>query len=83
MLALVETPARWPAQVDQFITALGDPADDHSGPTGENRARLPAELADVADRTRLRRLLLSWPWELSTDGAQWLASAGIRYTSVG
>jgi hypothetical protein len=35
----------------------------------------------VADRARLRRLLLSRPWELSTDAAQWLADAGIRYVT--
>ena len=69
----------WPARVEQFMEALGNPADDHWGPGGEYRARLPAEPAEVADRTRLRRLLLSRPWELSTDTAQWLVRAGIRY----
>jgi GTPase SAR1 family protein len=54
-------------------------ADDHWGPGGEYRARLPAEPAEVADRTRLRRLLLSRPWELSTDTAQWLVRADIRH----
>ena len=51
------------------MKALDNPADDHWGPSGEYRARLPAEPADVADRTRLRRLLLSRPWQLSTDTA--------------
>lgn len=78
MLALVGTPAL-AGRVEQFMEALGNPADDHWGPGGEYRARLPAEPAEVADRTRLRRLLLSRPWELSTDTAQWLVRAGIRY----
>jgi hypothetical protein len=73
----------WPAQVGEFMKVLGDPAGDHWGPGGEYRAGLPAEPADVADRARLRRLLLSRPWELSTDGAQWVADAGIRYITGG
>jgi hypothetical protein len=43
---------------------------------------LSAEPADVADRARLRRLLLSRPWELGADAAQWLVNAGIRYVRV-
>jgi hypothetical protein len=70
---------RWAARVDQFMKVLGNPADDHWGPGSEYRAGLPAEPADVADRARLRRLLLSRPWELSTDAAQWVADADIRY----
>ena len=73
----------WPAQVDQFVKVLDDPADDHWGTGSEYRANLSAEPADVADRARLRRLLLSRPWELSADAAQWLVSAGIRYPRVG
>ena len=69
----------WPALADQFVTALGDPADDRRGPGGKHGARLPAEPPDVADRARLRRLLLARPWELSADAAQWVADAGIRY----
>ena len=61
------------------MKALGNPADDHWGPGGKYRAELPAEPADVADCARLRWLLLSRPWELSTDSADWLADAGIRY----
>ncbi len=71
---------RWPAQVDQFVKTLDNPADDRWGPGGKYRARLPAEPPDVADRARLRRLLLSRPWELSTDAAQWLTDLGIRYS---
>lgn len=70
---------QWPARVGQFMKVLGDPADEHWGPGGKYRARLPAEPAEIADRTRLRRLLLSRPWELSAGSAQWLVAAGIRY----
>jgi hypothetical protein len=73
----------WPALVDQVMTALDNPASDYWGPGGEYRARLPAEPPDLADRARLRRLLLSRPWELSTDAAQWLADSGIRYSTGG
>jgi hypothetical protein len=65
--------------VDQVVKALSNPADDRWGPSGEYRARLTAEPPDVADRARLRRLLLSRPWELTGDAAQWLTDAGIRY----
>ena len=51
----------WPVQVDQFMKALGNPADDHWGPVGEHRTRLPAEPDDVADRARLRRLRCRGP----------------------
>jgi hypothetical protein len=71
----------WPALAGQFVTALDNPADNHWGPGGKYRARLPAEPPDVADRARLRRLLLARPWELSADAAQWLADAGIRYST--
>lgn len=33
-------------------------------------AELPAEPTDIADRARLRRLLLLQPWKLSPDAAQ-------------
>jgi hypothetical protein len=69
----------WAAQVNRFMKALGDPADDHWGPGGKHQAALPAEPADVADRARLRRLLASRPWELNADSAAWLVHAGIGY----
>lgn len=72
----------WPIRVDRFMQALDNPADDHWGSGCEHRAGLPAEPPDVGDRTRLRRLLLSSPWDLSTDAAQWLVLAGIRYATV-
>jgi hypothetical protein len=73
---------RWPTLVEAFMTALDDPADDHWGTGGELRTGLPAEPAAVADRKGLRRLLLSHPWELSTESAQWLVRAGIGHTPV-
>jgi hypothetical protein len=61
------------------MKALGNPADDRWGPGGKYKTELSAEPVDVADRARLRRLLLSRPWELSTDAAQWLVHADIRH----
>jgi hypothetical protein len=72
----------WAVQVDRFMRALDDPADEHWGVGGEHRIRLSAEPLEVGDRARLRRLLLSRPWDLSTDTAQWLVRAGIRYVTV-
>jgi hypothetical protein len=73
---------QWPIRVDRFIKALDNPADNHWGPRGEHRAGLSVGPPEVGDRTRLRRLLLSRPWDLSTDAAQWLVHAGIRYVTV-
>ena len=72
----------WPSRVDRFMKALDNPADDHWGRAGEHRAVLSAEPPDAGDHTRLRRLLLSRPWDLSTDAAQWLVRAGIRYVTI-
>jgi hypothetical protein len=72
----------WPNRVERFMRALDNTADEHWGLHAEFRARLSAEPAGVADRARLRRLLLARPWELSTDTAQWLVRAGIRYAGA-
>jgi len=72
----------WPIGVERFMKALDNPADDHWGPRGEHRTALSAAPPDVGDRAYLRRLLLSRPWDLSTDAAQWLVRAGIRYVTV-
>lgn len=72
----------WPIRVDRFMKALDNPADDHWGPRGEHRTALSAAPPDVGDRAYLRRLLLSRPWDLSTDAAQWLVRAGICYVTV-
>jgi hypothetical protein len=69
----------WPTRVERFIRALDNAADEHWGPHAEFRARLSAEPGGLADRARLRRVPLARPWELSTDTAQWLVRAGIRY----
>lgn len=68
---------RWPAQVQRFTEALDDPADKHWTLGGKHRPS--AEPAEIADRPRLRRLLLARPWELSTDSAEWIIDAGIKY----
>lgn len=69
----------WPVTVDRFIGALDNPLDRHWGEDGEYRCRLPPEPADVADRRRLRRTLLSAPWRLSPDAAEWVAAANLGY----
>jgi hypothetical protein len=70
---------RWPDLVERFLCALDDPSDDHWGTDGEFRTQLPSELPELADRKLLRRILLSRPWELGTDTAQWLIREGIGY----
>ena len=45
----------------------------------EQHAPIRPRVSVVADRKLLRRILLSRPWELSTDTAQWLIRAGIGY----
>jgi len=70
---------RWPDLVDRLLIVLDDPADEHWGQGGELRRRLPAEPPVVADRKLLRRVLRSCPWDLSSEAAGWLVSAGIGY----
>ena len=66
MLALVGAPALADPS-GSVHEGLDNPADDHWGPRGEHRADVSAEPPDVGDRARLRRLLLSRPWDLSAD----------------
>jgi hypothetical protein len=61
------------------MVVLDDPADEHWGQGGEFRKRLSAEPPVVADRKLLRRVLRSRPWDLSSESAGWLVSAGIGY----
>lgn len=70
---------RWPDLVDKLLLALDDPADGHWGQEGESRRRLLPEPPDVADRKLLRQVLRSRPWDLSSESAAWLVSAGIGY----
>lgn len=70
---------RWPDLVDRLVLALDDPADTHWGQDGKRRMRLPPEPPIMADRKQLRRVLLSAPWNLSSESAAWLISAGIGY----
>jgi len=70
---------RWPDLVDRLLIALDDPADDHWGQDGEFRKRLPPEPFMVADRKLLRRVLRSRPWDLTSESAVWLVSAGIGH----
>ena len=70
---------RWPDLVDRLLLALDDPADKHWGQGGEFRKRLPPEPAVVADRKLLRQVLRSRPWDLTSESATWLVTAGIGY----
>ena len=70
---------RWPDLVDGLLLALEDPADEHWGQGGELRKRLPREPPVVADRKLLRQLLRSRPWDLTSESATWLVTAGIGY----
>jgi hypothetical protein len=70
---------RWPDLVDRLMRALDDPADDHWGQDGEFKKRLLPEPPTMADRKMLRQVLRSRPWDLSSESAAWLVSAGIGY----
>ncbi len=69
----------WPALVTRFLTALDDPGDDHWGQDGELRSRLRPEPARVQDRDALSRTLLRQPWDLDSNSAAWIVSAGIGH----
>ena len=63
----------------RFLTALGNPGDDHWGQYGELRNRLRPEPERVQDRDALTRTLLRRPWDLDSNSAEWIVSAGIGY----
>ncbi|MGH3189734.1 MAG: hypothetical protein ACRDOL_21220 [Streptosporangiaceae bacterium] len=65
--------------MDRLLLALNDPADKHWGPDGEFRERLPPEPSVVTDRKLLRQVLRSRPWDLNSESAAWLITAGIGY----
>ena len=70
---------RWPGLVDRLLLALDDPADGHWGQDGELRKCLPPEPSMVVDRKLLRQVLRSRPWNLTSESAAWLVSAGIGH----
>jgi hypothetical protein len=70
---------KWPALVAEFTAALDDPAHAYWGTGPVRHAALPPEPAGIADREHLRAVLLQHPWELDTDSAQWLTTAGLRH----
>ena len=69
----------WPPLVARFVTALDNPGDDHWGRDGELRNRLRPEPERVQDRDALTRTLLRRPWDLDSNSAEWIVSAGIGY----
>lgn len=69
----------WPRIVDRFLEVLDQPGHEHWGSHGELHARLPAEPPQVADRGDLAHILRERPWQLDTDAADWVISAGIGF----
>jgi hypothetical protein len=69
----------WPDLVTRFVRILDQPENEHWGQHGERRAGLPPELPQIADRRILDRTLRERPWELDTDSAEWVVSAGIGF----
>jgi hypothetical protein len=65
--------------VTRFVRILDQPENEHWGQHGERRAGLPPELPQIADRRILDRTLRERPWELDTDSAEWVVSAGIGF----
>jgi hypothetical protein len=65
--------------VTRFVQILDQPDHQHWGAGGERRVRLPPAPAQVADRSVLDNTLRERPWELDTDAADWVVSAGIGF----
>jgi hypothetical protein len=71
----------WPDIVAEFLARLDDPRHPHWGEGGKWYLDLPAQPAEVADRRRLRALLLDAPEALSEGGAEFCVAAGIRFVT--
>ncbi|MCP2342036.1 hypothetical protein [Actinomadura rupiterrae] len=69
----------WPDRVGAFMTALDDPGHGHWGKDGEFRTHLSPEPDMVTDRDRLHELLLTKPWQLEREAADWVIAAGLGY----
>jgi hypothetical protein len=46
---------------------------------GERRTELAPEPPQIADRDTLAHILRKRPWDLDTDAADWVISAGISF----
>jgi hypothetical protein len=69
----------WPGIVTEFLARLENPYHRHWGKDHDRYARLPTQPAEVADRHRLRTLLLDEPEGLSDEGAEFCVEAGIGF----
>jgi hypothetical protein len=69
----------WPRLVTNFLTVIDDPDHVHWHLDGHDGSIRPVEPAEVGDRAELRRVLLTRPWDVSTDVADWLVRAGIGF----
>jgi hypothetical protein len=70
---------RWPVTVGRFMQVIDDPADEFWTRIEGYRERLPPEPALMADRASFHRTMLSRPWELDTESADWAILAGIGF----
>jgi hypothetical protein len=71
----------WPDIVAEFLARLDDPRHPHWGEGSKWYLGLPTQPAEVADRRRLRALLLNDPESLSEDAAEFCVEAGIRFVT--
>ncbi len=69
----------WPDIVAEFLARLEDPRHPHWGKARDWYARLPDQPPEVADRRRLRTLLVDAPEALSDGGAEFCVEAGIGF----
>ena len=67
---------QWRRMVNSFMAALGDRNHAHWREAGE---RWPSvePTANVADRPRLRAMLLVSPWDLDPPSVHWILQAGL------
>ncbi len=72
------TPA-WPALVDRFMHALDTPDHPHWSFGRGWQVTVQTAPHQATGRAGLRRLLMSRPWALNPDTAQWVVDAGIGF----
>jgi hypothetical protein len=71
----------WPHIVAEFLVRLDDPRHPHWGEASKWYLSLPTQPAEVADRRRLRALLLDAPEALSEEAAEFCVAAGLRFVT--
>jgi hypothetical protein len=71
----------WPDIVAEFLVRLDDPRHPHWGEARKWYLDLPTQPAEVADRRRLRALLVDAPEASSEEGAEFCVAAGLRFVT--